>query len=131
MFHAPIEGSQFNPRAKIFRRFTPTETVSLTDGETILYQNNYYKRIGLNLPYVKASNRTSAVFQPIPGAITPQAFMTIKYHGHSEYNPNEPQPGDLLQIKAELWMVESGIEKEDLTYIRNMARVYLPLRKVL
>lgn len=132
MWHTPINGSQINRPAKLYKRFTPTETMTL-NGTEIVYENNYYRSYA-SIPYVEATDMQQGDEQPLNGLITGADYMTVKYNG--TYKPKcgdlrEPDHGDILSIDNELWIVEDGIQRIRHKSMINFATVYLPIRRVI
>ena len=132
MWHTPINGSQINIPAKLYKRFTPTETVTL-DGTEIVYENNYYRSYA-SIPYIEATDKQQGDEQPLSGLVTGADYMTIKYNG--TYKPRrgdlrEPDHGDLLVIDKEMWVIEDTIQRVRVKSLVNFAVVYLPLRRLM
>jgi hypothetical protein len=132
MWHCPISGSQINPPAKLYKQFTPTETLTL-DGKEIEYENNYY-RAHASIAWVDATEVGQAEEQPIEGFNVHTEYLTIKYNGTFRPKLNdlkEPSHGDILVIDGEPWIIEDGIQRVRNKSLVNFATVYLPLRKLL
>lgn len=130
--HAPIHGSQINPPAKLYKRFTPTETVS-SDGTEITVENNRYRTF-CSLRYVEATDRQDGEEQPINGLVSRSGYMTVKYNGKykpEKDSPYEAETGDVLEIEEELWIVEDDVQRVRVKSLKNFATVYLPLKKIL
>lgn len=132
MWHTPVNGSQINIPAKLYKRFTPTETVTL-DGTEIEYENNYYRSYA-SIPYIEATDKQQGDEQPLSGLVTGADYMTIKYNG--TYKPRrgdlrEPDHGDLLVIDKEMWVIEDTIQRVRVKSLVNFAIVYLPLRRLM
>ena len=130
--HAPIYGSQFNPPAKLYKRFTNDISIAVK-GDIITVQNNRYAYVDL-FPWVEAAEEQEDEYQPINGLIVPKSHMTIKYNGLYKPDPKdirEPRVDDVLIIDGEIWMIESPIQRIRHRSLRNMATVILPLRRVL
>lgn len=154
MIHAPIYGSIINQPAKLYKRFTTEETITLEKKtkstehqqsrmipppETfepvkgrISYENNYY-HTHCNIRYVETSEKTEGQSQIIDGLVSKSFDMTIKFNGQYKPiagSPYEPEIGDLLAIDNELWIIEEGILRKRNASLINFAVIYLPLRKV-
>ena len=130
--HAPIYGSQINLPAKLFKRFMPTESVTI-GSQDIIYENQYYRSY-CALRYVESTERQEGEEQPINGLVTRSGYMTIKYNGKYRFASGslyEAEVGDLLLINKELWIVEDGVQRIRYKSLANLATVYLPLRKIL
>lgn len=147
MWHFPINGSQINQPAKLYKKFTPTENVTLNkeipseeeEGETtiesrtIIVENNYYRTYA-SIAYVEATDRQEGEEQPLRGLPSHSASMTIKYNG--AYKPKrgsvyECEADDILLIDGELWIVEDGIQRVRHKSLVNFATVYVPIRRLL
>jgi len=132
MWHAPISGSQINPPAKLYKQFTPTETLTL-NGKDIVYENNYYRSF-CSFAWVDATDRQQTDEQPISGLVAHADYMTVKLNGTfkpKQGDLREPTHGDLVMIDGELWIIEDGIQRIRHKSLINFAAVYLPLRKTL
>ena len=133
MFHAPIHGSQINLPAKLYKRFTPTETV-IMDDTVITHENNYY-RTHFSFAWVEADDEQGGVEQPISGLINSNTHMTIKLNSGWKRTKGDlasPDAGDIITIGKERWIVEeSGSQRVRIKSMRDLAVVYLPLRRVL
>ncbi len=149
-FNAPIYDSQFNNPAKLYKRLTNDVPIKVEDGKIIqvtinkktfivgdngiiTVQDNRYVLTG-SLQWVDATDKQDGEYQPIDGLIVRNEYMTIKFNGLYRCNPqslSEPQVGDLLKIDSELWIIESPIQRVRHRAMRNMATVYLQLRKVM
>lgn len=128
MFNAPIHGSQINPPAKLYKMFTPTEEIE-TDN-IIVYQNNYYRHY-TSFRYIEVSDMNMGDEQPIQGLISGVGYMTIKYNGKYKSDKTEPDHGDIVKIGTELWIITDSIQKIRHKMLKNMAVVYLPLKKLI
>ena len=133
MWQPPIYGSQVNPRAKIYKRFTPTENFK-TDDTVMIFQKNYYRARG-SIAWTEADDMQGGTEQPVGGLLVDNSSMTIKFYGswkHVKDDPNEPDAGDILMIDDEAWIVEeSGAQRVCKKSMKNLATVYLPIRKLL
>jgi hypothetical protein len=141
MWHCPISGSQINGPAKLFKQFTPTETLTLDRPisaggwfeREIRQENNYYRACA-SIAWVDATERGQSDEQPISGLTAHTGYMTIKYNGTYQpqlNDPKEPEHGDILEIDGERWIIEDGVQRVRNKSLINFAVVYLPLRKLL
>lgn len=80
MIHAPIYGSIINQPAKLYKRFTPTETMTL-DGKEIIYENNYY-HTHCSLRYIESTEKTEGQEQPLGGLVSNNRHMAISITGN-------------------------------------------------
>ena len=133
MFHAPINGSQINTPAKLYKRFTTSENITL-DGTVIAYENNYYRFLGCAFAWVDADDMQTGEEQPIRGVLAHSDRMTIKFYGRWKSKPSagdEPEAGDILFIGGERWIIEDGVQRARKKSLVDFAVVFLPIRKLL
>lgn len=146
--YAPINGSQNNPRAKLYKHFTSSnpqftgETIKIElEGEEVIvnrddvvtYQKNTYV-CHHTFPWVEATGCGEEDYQPIKGLITHTASMTIKMNAPYFKRLNDvkiPDHGDLVKLHDELWIIEDGIQRERHKTLKNLATYYLPLKRLM
>lgn len=130
--YAPINGSQINPKAKLYKKYT-VDQETLINANVITYQlNNYVCRS--TFAWVESTGYNEEDYQPIRGLVTRTASMTIKMS--APYfkrlgNFKIPDIGDIVQLNGEYWMVEDGIQKERHKTLKDLATYYLPLTRLM
>lgn len=132
MIYAPILGSQANPRAKLYKRFTAELDVAIEPSKVITIEDNRYATFS-SIAWTEADDMVEGDEQPLDGLPVESARMTIKFHGR--YIPrkgakDEPEVGDVLQIGDDFWIVEAGCQRTRKKSLVNFATVFLPLRKL-
>lgn len=144
MMHAPIYGSQINPPAKLFKRFTYDQTLKVpmgvkSDSELttdMVLELNAYKTFH-SFMYVEASDYTEGTHQPLNGLLVPKGDLSIKFNGAcfkrkiEPCDPNYPETGDLVLMRGELWQISEGIIKSRFKSYADLAVFTLPLKKLL
>lgn len=131
MWPPPIYGSQTNPPAKLYKRFTPTENF-IIDNTVLVYQKNYY-RTRYSFAWTEANDLQGGTEQPLGGLLVDSSYMTIKLYGKwkpIKGDPTEPELGDIVAINGESWIVED-IQRVRKKSMQNLAVVYLSIRKLL
>lgn len=140
--HAPIQGSQLNPPAKLFKRFTFKQEHEIDyDGkglvvnsqDTITFENNRYV-CHYSFAWVEATDLQESEIQPIRGLIVETANMTIKMNApyiQRRGDVTKPETGDIVQIGSDFWVIQDGVQRTRHKTLRNLATVYLPLRQLI
>ena len=150
--HAPINGSTINSPAKLYKRFTVEDRVNMTpdkiapakiapvfevkkmpDTDVIRFENIYYAYVR-SFRYIESTDEQEGEFSPIEGLKAHTAYKTVKYTGKYKVAPDstdEPQEGDLLKLDEEVWMIDEDIQRVRIKSMRNLATVFLPLKRVL
>lgn len=132
MWNAPIYGSQINPRAKLYKRFTAALDVTVSPTDTITIEDNRYACY-YRFAWVEVDDMQQSDEQPLDGLPVNTERMTIKFHGR--WKPergakDEPEIGDVLDIDGEYWIIEAGVQRVRKKSLINFATVFLPIRKL-
>lgn len=130
MINAPIYGSQFNPPARLYKRFIP-EAEFLFDDKTIECDKSLYRTYHA-IPYTEADDKEKKELQPVKGLSADDGKFIIKFNGrYSEIRgaKDEPEYHDIICVRGVFWVVESVRRKKHKT-LYNMATVYLILTEV-
>lgn len=143
--HAPIQGSQLNPPAKLFKRFTFEKEVSLftsssnsqnvlkVDDSKIQYQQNNYVCY-YEFAWVEATDMQDSETQPIKGLLIESSNMTIKTNTpyiQKRGDVKKPENGDIVKIGDTYWEIQDGVQRTRHKTLRNLATVYLPLKQLM
>ena len=139
--HAPI--SIINPKAKLYKRFTPERAYELTkpnaestqepadidNTREIVYEDNIYRTF-FSFRFEEADDQTDED-EDSDGIVAKGSHKTIKYNGKykvKKNSPCEPDGGDIVAISGELWQVKS-VQRIKHKSLINFATVYLTLEK--
>ena len=146
--HAPIQGSQINPPAKLYKRFTYGLNTNLGDDEhitdvdgvitiqdenKIAYENNNYV-CHFSFAWVEATDLQDSELQPLRGLIIESSNMTIKMNApyiQKRGDVQKPENGDIVQIGDTYWIIQDGVQRYRHKTLRNLATVYLPLKQLM
>ncbi len=132
MIYAPINGSQNNPKAKLYKRFTTNQTATVDD-DVVIYQNNNYVYHS-SFAWVEATGTNEEDYQPIQGLITHTESLTIKMNAPYFRRLGDlkiPEHGDIVRLGGKLWIIEDGVQKERHKTLKDLATYYLPLKSLL
>lgn len=134
MWNCPINGSQVNSPAKLYKRFTGEVKVTAEkSAEVITIEDNRYASY-YSFAYIEADDMTQADEQPLDGLPVNSARMTVKFHGRWKPVPrgkDEPEEGDVLEINGEYWIIEAGIQRVRKKSLVDFATVFLPIRRLM
>lgn len=131
-WNCPIYGSQVNPRAKLYKRFTAELDVAIEPSKVITIEDNRYA-CRYNFAWVEADDMQQSDEQPLSGLPINAERMTIKFYGRwkpEKGAKDEPEIGDILEISGEYWIIEAGGQRARKKSLVNFATVFLPLRKL-
>lgn len=131
-WNCPIYGSQINPPAKLYKRFTATLGVTVSPTDTITIEDNRYASY-YSFAWVEVDDMQQSDEQPLDGLPINAERMTIKFHGRwkpEKGAKDEPEVGDILEISSEYWIIEAGGQRARKKSLFNFATVFLPLRKL-
>ena len=144
--HAPIQGSQLNPPAKLYKRFTFEVKTGTTAGyeynegsitinseDSITFENNRYV-CHFSFAWVESTDIQESEMQPLRGLIVESSNMTIKMNApylQKKGDVQKPENGDIIQIGDTFWVVQDGVQRFRHKMMRNLATVYLPLKQLM
>lgn len=132
MIYAPINGSQINSKAKLYKRFT-TDGSADVSGDSVVYQNNNYV-YHASFAWVEATGCNEEDYQPLQGLITHTESITIKMNAPYFRRLGDlkiPEHGDIVRLHGKLWIIEDGVQKERHKTLKDLATYYLPLKSLL
>jgi hypothetical protein len=114
-------------KAKLYKRFTGDLPVKLKNAEVITIQDNRYAFQGL-FSWVETTSKEQGEIQPVPGAILPISYLTIRTNSLAEF-----ACGDLAVLPegtrlAGDWIIGEGV-RVDYIYTPKQVQTYqyLPL----
>lgn len=143
--HAPIYGSQRNPPAKLYKRFTydmalKTPASAVTNADLtidIVIEMNAYKTFH-GFRWVEVSDKSEGTSQPLSGLLAPSGDWSIKFNGAymkktwlTPCDVSYPETGDLVVIEKELWQIGEGVTRSKYKSMKDLAVFTLPLKKIL